>query len=69
MQQLDRLLNVFSGYSQKKISDFDLNFLENWLGKKIGGRYWQATEQFHNKKGGSSVQLNRIETFAAQGCS
>ena len=39
---LEQLLRLFT---ENKLSDFDLGFLENWLGKKLGGRYWHATEQ------------------------
>ena len=39
LEQLRRL------FTENKLSDFDLSFLENWLGKKLGGRYWHATEQ------------------------
>lgn len=39
---VEQLLKLFT---ENKLSDFDLNFLQNWLGKKIGGKYWHATEQ------------------------
>ena len=32
---LEQLLRLFT---ENKLSDFDLSFLENWLGKKLGGR-------------------------------
>ena len=30
---------------EQKLSDFDLSFLENWLGKKEKGRFFKADEQ------------------------
>ena len=33
---------------EQKLSDFDLNFLENWLGKKEKGRFFKADEQARN---------------------
>ena len=39
---VEQLLRLFA---DNTLSEFDLNFLENWLGKKVGGKYWHATEQ------------------------
>ena len=30
------------------LSDFDISFLSNWLGKKVGGRWFHADEQARN---------------------
>ena len=32
-------------FRSNKLSQFDLNVLDNWLGKKIKGRYFHAGEQ------------------------
>ena len=42
---IESLITLFEG---GKISDFDLNFIKNWVGKKIKGRYYHADEQARN---------------------
>ena len=39
---VEQLLQLFE---TNKLSEFDLKFLENWLGKKVRGRFFHATEQ------------------------
>ena len=39
---VEQLLKLFES---KRLSDFDLNFLDNWLEKKVKGRYFHASEQ------------------------
>ena len=33
---------------EQKLSEFDMSFLQNWLGKKSKGRYFKADEQARN---------------------
>ena len=35
-------------FDENKLSDFDLNFLDNWLAKKVNGRFFHAIEQAGN---------------------
>ena len=39
---------IVSLLQQNKLSQFDLSFLENWMKKKLKGRYARADEQAHN---------------------
>ena len=42
---VEQLLKLFD---ENKLSDFDLNFLDNWLAKKVNGRFFHAGEQARN---------------------
>ena len=42
---VEQLLKLFD---ENKLSEFDLNFLDNWLAKKVNGRYYHAGEQARN---------------------
>ena len=42
---VEQLLKLFD---ENKLSEFDLNFLDNWLAKKVNGRYFHAGEQARN---------------------
>ena len=35
-------------FEEGKVSTFDLNFIKNWVGKKVKGRYYHADEQARN---------------------
>ena len=38
----EQLLKLFD---ENKLSEFDLNFLDNWLSKKVNGRFFHAGQQ------------------------
>ena len=42
---VEQILKLFN---DNKLSDFDLNFLDNWLAKKVNGRFFHAGEQARN---------------------
>ena len=42
---IESLITLFE---EGKLSDFDFNFIKNWVGKKVGGRYFHADEQARN---------------------
>ena len=42
---IERLLQLFTS---DRLSEYDLGFLKNWLGKKVKGRYFHASEQVRN---------------------
>ena len=42
---IEMIINVLE---ENKLSDFDLSFLKNWIGKKAKGRYYHADEQARN---------------------
>ena len=39
---MEMLITLFE---EKKLSDFDMSFLKNWMGKKVQGRHYRADEQ------------------------
>ena len=42
---IEQLLELLEA---NKLSEFDLGFLNNWLGKKVKGRYHHASDQARN---------------------